>query len=131
MKPGMTVDTSSIKAALKQVEIYRDDLIFIEGAGAAVLVNGMRMRVPVDTAATKNSIRSGHFVELSDSVVSDDIGPETEYAPSIEYGIKSKPNYPMQPFIRPTAFEDFAKVISAIGWAFYKIIMTQWPGEKK
>jgi hypothetical protein len=131
MKPGLDVDTRSIKAALKQVELYRDDLIFIEGAGAAVLVNGMRMRVQVKTAATKLSIRSGHFVELSDTVVSDEIGPETEYAPAIEMGIPSKPNYPIQPFVRPTAFEDLPKVVRAIGYAFHEIIMTQWPGTKK
>jgi len=131
MKPGMDVDTSSIKAALKQVELYRDDLIFIEGAGATVLVNGMRMRVPVDTAATKLSIRSGHFVELSDQRVVDDVGPETDYAPAIEFGIPEKPNYPIQPFVRPTAFEDLSKIVRAIGYAFHTIIMAQWPGDKK
>ena len=131
MKPVISADPSKIIEALKKVEIYRDDLIFIEGAGAAVLVNGMRRRVPVDTAATKKSIRSGHFVELSDERVTDDVGPETDYAPTIEYGDPTNPNYPIQPFVRPTAFEDFAKVISAIGYAFAEIIFSQWPGAKK
>lgn len=126
MKPKMTVDTSGIKDALKDVKLYRDDLIFIEGAGAYTLVNGMRRRVPVDTAATKASIRS-HLIEFTDKQVVDDVGPETEYAEAIEYGIPKRPNYPMQPFVRPTAFEDFAKVIRAIGYSFAEIILLQWP----
>lgn len=126
MKPNMKVDTSSFKQALKGVKLDWNDLTFIEGAGALVLVNGMRRRVPVDTGATRASIAS-HPYEFTDTRVSDDIGPETEYAPNIEYGIDDKPAYPKQPFVRPTAFEDFAKVVKAIGYAFGEIILLRWP----
>lgn len=130
MKPGLVVDSSSFKKALADVELNSPMLLQIEGAGAAVLVNGMRRRVPVDTAATKTSVMS-HLVSYSDVMVVDDVGPETDYAPLIEYGIPSKPNYPIQPFVRPTAFEDFAKVINAIGYSFAQLVISRWPGAKK
>lgn len=126
MKPGMTVDSSSFKKALADVELNSPMLLQVEGAGAKVLVNGMRMRVPVDTAATKLSVMS-HIVEHSDVLVIDDVGPETDYAPAIEFGIPEKPNYPIQPFVRPTAFEDFAKVINAIGYSFAQLVISRWP----
>jgi len=127
MKPSASVDTSELHKALRQITLFEDDLIYIEGAGAAILVNGMRGRVPVDTSATQNSIRSGHFVELSDTRVVDDIGPETDYAPVIEYGRDDMPNYPIQPFVRPTAIDDFSKVIRAIGFALGEIVLLRWP----
>jgi len=126
MKPNFSVDPSQLKAALLEVKLNSPMLLQVEGAGAKVLVNGMRMRVPVDTAATKNSIMS-HLVEYSDIIVVDDVGPETEYAPSIEYGIEEKPNYPIQPFIRPTATNDFGSVINAIGYAFAQLVISRWP----
>ena len=85
----------------------------------------MRMRVPVDTAATKTSVDS-HIIESSNVRVVDDVGPETIYAPNIEYGIQDKPNYPIQPFVRPTAFEDLAKIVSAIGYSFGQLVMGRW-----
>jgi len=123
---GMSVDSSSLQKALKAIDFNGGDLLNIEGAGAAVLVNGMRMRVPVKTAATKNSVQS-HVNEASDTQVTDEVGPETEYAPNIEYGVKSKPNYPIQPFVRPTAIEDFSQVIRAIGTTFGKLLISRWP----
>lgn len=126
MKPGMTVDASMFKKALADISINASELLQIEGTGAYTLVNGMRMRVPVDTAATKNSIMP-HIVESSDVRVVDEVGPETDYAPAIELGIQDKPNYPIQPFVRPTAFEDLAKVVSAIGNSFAQFVISRWP----
>lgn len=126
MKPGISVDTKGIRDALKKIELYRDDLIFIEGAGSYPLVNGMRRLVPVDTGATKLSIRS-HLVEFTDERIVDDIGPDTEYAFYIEYGIEDEPNYPIQPFIRPAVKKAFPTVIRVIGYALAEIIQLQWP----
>jgi len=125
-KSDFVIDPSSLKKALKDVNLNGNDVLQIEGAGAYTLVNGMRMRVPKDTHATENSIRP-HIIVATDTLVIDEVGPETDYAYNIEYGIKSKPNYPIQPFIRPTAFEDFAKVIKAIGTAFGQIVVSRWP----
>lgn len=123
---GLSVDTRDLEKALKAIDFKAGDLLDIEGAGAAVLVNGMRMRVPVDTAATKNSIAS-HVIEATETQVTDEVGPETLYAEYIEYGLKKFPNYPKQPFIRPTAIEDFDKVIRAIGKTFGAMLVSRWP----
>lgn len=123
---GLTVDSKNLQKALKLIEIHPEYLLQVEGAGAAVLKNGMRMRVPVDTSATKNSVNS-HIIEASGTRVVDEVGPETDYAPDIEYGVPSKPNYPIQPFVRPTAFEDYTKVVNAIGYSFGQLVMSKWP----
>lgn len=122
----ISVDIKAMQKALKAIEMNPAHLLNIEGAGAKVLVNGMRMRVPVDTAATKNSVNS-HITEATATRVVDEVGPETDYAPDIEYGIKSKPNYPVQPFVRPTAFEEYGKVVNVIGTSFGQLVISLWP----
>lgn len=122
----MDIDTRDLEKALKAIDFKAGDLLDIEGAGAAVLINGMRMRVPVKTAATKNSIMS-HIIEATDTTVINEVGPETTYAPNIEYGIKTKPNYPIQPFVRPTVIEDGSAVVRAVGKAFASILQSRWP----
>jgi len=123
MKVKMTVDDTQLKIALKKIGFGKQDLLDIEGAGAYVVVNGERMRVPVDTAATKNSIQP-HIIEADDNHVVDEVGPETLYAPYLEYG-----TYKMRakPFIRPTAEEDADKVQSAVSAAFGAIVRERWP----
>jgi len=125
-RSGITIDNSGLRAALGAAALSADDLLQIEGAGQYVLVNGMRMRVPVDTAATKNSIMP-HIIEQSETRIVDEVGPETVYAPAIEYGRPDMPNYPIQPFIRPTVEEDEGKVQSAISQAFAAKVNERWP----
>lgn len=126
MKPHIAVDNKEMSAALKLIDFNANDLLQIEGAGAYTLVNGMRRRVPVDTSATKNSIMP-HIESADENQVIDEVGPETDYAPFIEYGVASKPNYPIQPFVRPAAQEDMGKVVSAIGHAFGQMVVDRWP----
>jgi HK97 gp10 family phage protein len=123
MKISMTVDDTKLKLALKGIVLKKQDLLDIEGAGAYVVVDGERMRVPVDTAATKNSIKP-HILEADDDHVVDEVGPETLYAPYLEYG-----TYKMnaQPFIRPTVAEDADKVQAAVSAAFGEIVRERWP----
>jgi hypothetical protein len=121
-----SVDTKELEKALDAIDFKGGDLLNIEGAGAAVLVNGMRMRVAVDTAATKNGVQS-HIESQTDEQIVDEVGPETTYAPNIEYGVSTKPNYPIQPFVRPTVQEDFDKVIRAIGTTFGSLVVNRWP----
>jgi hypothetical protein len=127
MKPGLSFNVKEILHALSGAKLTKRDMLNIEGAGAAILKNGMRMRVAVDTSATKNSIDS-HYdpAEQTESRVVDEVGPETLYAPNIEYGRQDQPNYPIQPFVRPTVAEDEGKVHSAISNAF-KDRVNQWP----
>jgi len=122
---GIQVDDTAFNKALRNITINAQELREIETPGAAVLINGMRMRVPVDTGATKNSVQQ-HIAESNDDRVVDDVGPETEYAPNIELGIRDKPNYPIQPFVRPTAKLDFDEVIRAMNAAFKMFVELSW-----
>lgn len=126
MKMDFQVDASKFEAALKNIDLTADDLLQIEGAGAAVVISNQKIDVPVDTAATRNSIKS-HYVTSRRDYIEDDIGPETDYAPYIEYGVASKPNYPIQPFIVPSATggkkRDCLNTISA---AFGITVIQKW-----
>jgi hypothetical protein len=127
MRPDMKVDTSGFDAAMVKAKMGADDLLNIAGAGAAVVASVQKMQVPVDTAATRNSIRS-HIIKSTRTEVIDDIGPETDYAPYIEYGVASKPNYPIQPFVRPSAHGNNARSAqNAIARAFRAWIEAKWP----
>jgi len=126
---------------MRRAKLTESDLLNIEGAGAAVLVNAMRTKVPVGaTGATRASIMS-HIVSSSNTKVEDDIGPETDYAPYLEYGTgiyaengqgrkggwwykdaydKWHFTYGMraQPFVRPAAYEKLNQVVRAISHAY-------------
>lgn len=126
MASGFKVNTSGLKAALKAIRLTSNDMLQIEGAGAHVLLNGMRARTPVLSGATRASENS-HIIEATAEKVVDDVGPETIYAPFIEYGVQSKPNYPIQPFVRPAAEEDEPQVVNAISSAFGETVKSKWP----
>ena len=126
MKPGISIDTKGLKNALKDVKLSANEFASVGMAGGYVLVNGMRMRVPVDTSATRNSIRPDVVKQDADKVVVE-VGPRTEYAPHIEYGIPSRPSYPMQPFIRPTATQDREKVLRSVSAVFGSLVNSKWP----
>ena len=122
----MVVDVSQALAALRDMDLSEEEVVNLAGVPAAVLKNGMRIRVPVDTSATQNSIQS-HLVEASSDRVVDEVGPETNYAPFIELGIPSVPAYPIQPFVRPTADEDFAAAEAATSAALVGLVRQKWP----
>lgn len=125
MKSNLVVDTSDFDKAMQAIQLTAFDTAAIGQTGAKVLINGMRMRVPVDTADTKKSI-SSHVAVSTALEYSDEVGAETPYAPYIEYGIETVPAYPKQPFVRPTAWDDFDKVIRVISVAFAYILEKQW-----
>jgi len=103
MTVTVKVDTKQVERALKGGEFSIGDMLDIEKPVALTIVNKQKELVPVDTAATKTSIMPG-IQETSATQVIDHIGPQTEYAPFIELGVASKPNYPIQPFVRPSVF---------------------------
>ena len=139
-KTGISVDLSQFNARIKQAHLNKQDLLDVEGPGALVLINGIRSRIPVDTAAAKTSVNQ-HIIESTDTTLIDDVGPEVEYGPYLEYGtgeyaesgqgrkggwryMDAKGNWHFtlgmhpQPYMRPTALEDKDQVISAIEAAF-------------
>ena len=125
MANNINIDTTDLDAHIRNVRFSASELLHIAGAGAAVLVNGMRMRVPKKTHATEISTRS-HIIKSTSTYVEDEVGPETEYAPNIEYGRRDMPNYPKQPFVRPTADADLPQVVSAISHAYKAYLDSTW-----
>jgi hypothetical protein len=85
MNPKIDVDISEFLKAVENVKLTADDMVNFSGAGSAVIKGVQKMLVPVDSAATKLSIND-HYTTVSATEVVDEIGPETEYAPYLEYG---------------------------------------------
>jgi hypothetical protein len=127
MKPSIDVDASSFNEAMIRARLGADDLLNMAGAGAAVVNSHQKIHVAHDTYATRDSIRS-HIQTSTRTRVVDDIGPETEYAPYIEYGVASKPNYPIQPFVVPSATgNNYRDCVNAIATALFTWIGEKWP----
>ena len=116
------IDDRQVQAAFKKGKLSAGDLLEIEMPMALTVVNTQRMLVPVDTGATRASIKPDVQTATPLKVV-DHIGPSTEYAPSIEFGVRSKPNYPIQPFVRPSAFGAAKKRVLKVGQAAYKALI--------
>jgi len=125
MKPGLNVDTKAFTALLNNMKLTTNNMLNVEGSGAKVLINKQRVLVPKDTTDTENSIGS-HIEKATPTNVIDEVGAETDYAPVIEYGRSDMPNYPMQPFIRPSA-QSPADVLKAIGTTFGSLVISRWP----
>lgn len=125
MKVDLTVNVDEVLSKLSQIDLTTADGLAIEKSGALVLVNQMRVLVPVDSGATKLSIGQ-HVVTATPSLIEDEVGPETNYAPNIELGIRERPGYPMQPFVRPAAVVKFQSVISSITQTFMIWIKSRW-----
>jgi len=114
------VDDRQVQAFLKN-GLTENEMLAIEKPGALTVVNKQRRDVPVDTAATKNSIRPDIQTTTAQKVV-DHIGPSTDYAPSIEFGVTSKPNYPIQPFVRTSVNGYENRIINVVQAAFKALI---------
>lgn len=126
MKANFEIDASDFEAAARRAISNKNDMLQIAGAGSYVIINKQKSLVPVDTAATKTSIRS-HITSATNTHVEDEVGPETEYAPVIEYGRKDMPNYPIQPFIRPSAYgKPLKDTLAAIAREFGNIVVSKW-----
>jgi hypothetical protein len=126
MKPKMDVDISKLMRALKNIDLTADDLLEIGYAGSAVVEMHQKIDVPKDTHATENSIKP-RVVTSQRTHLEIDIGPTTEYAPYIEFGVASRPNYPIQPFVRPSAHGQNKKdVIDAVKTAFGMKVTSKW-----
>lgn len=97
----MKVDDREVMAFLKK-GLTVGDMLTIEKPIALTIINAQRLLVPKYTHDTENSV-SPHIQSATAEQVIDHVGPETDYSPSIEFGITSKPNYPIQPFVRPSA----------------------------
>jgi len=126
MKADFKVDASKLLNALEHVRIGADDLMQMGMAGSAPVKAFQIMKVAKDTRATELSI-SDHIVTSQRDIFVDEIGPETEYAPNIEYGRRDMPNYPIQPFVVPSAHgNSYNECLHAISVAFGLHLVSKW-----
>jgi len=124
---SITIDDSGFVAAVKSIRLTVGDMVNIAGAGSAIVKGVQKTLVPVDTAATKTSIND-HYIISTKLKIEDDIGPETDYAPYIEYGLVTKPNYPIQPFVVPSATgSNKSRTLNAITKAYGIFLRKKWP----
>ena len=114
-----TVDDREVMAFLKKAVITETEMLVIEKPMALTIVNNQRIQVPKKTHATELSIRPD-VQSSSPTEVIDHIGPSTDYSPSIEFGIIAKPNYPIQPFVRPSAVGKSAAMVKRVAGAALK-----------
>lgn len=125
IKLDIEIDDRKVLKALKRAKMSETDMLEIEAPMGLTVVNKQREKVPVLTAATQNSV-TPEIQEASDEKVVDHIGPQTDYAPSIEFGIKKRPNYPIQPFVRPSIFGNERNIINVATTAYKKVLRRLW-----
>ena len=121
---NMSLDTSEFERAIKSLQISSSELMNIAGAGSAVMKTVQKILVPTDTHDTQNSILEEF--NPGDKIVDIEVGPRTDYSYYIEFGT-TNPNYPIQPFVRPSAFgRNKVNVLKAVAHAFMNMVMDKW-----
>lgn len=115
MKIQIKTDIAKFESLMKSIKLDSVKMLAIEKVPATYIINNQKLLVQKDTHATEKSIQS-HYVRVNNVIVEDDIGPETDYAPYIEFGT-TNPNYPIQPFIRP-AVKDIKAIEHEIATGF-------------
>jgi len=117
MQPKFEADTSQFESLMKRLKPTAGDLREIAAPGVIVIQNYQVVEVPKLTGATAASIRP-HTVISTNQRYETDIGPETDYAPAIEYGRPDMKNYPIQPFVRPSIYGQEAQIQAAVTMGF-------------
>jgi len=67
-----------------------------------------KVLVPVDKGILKGSI----VKSVENNKLEGRVSTNLEYAPYVELGLKSNPNYPRQPYMRPALFDNKDKIES-------------------
>ena len=113
-----TVDISEFLAFVKKAALTGSDLLKIEKPGELTILNTQRTLVKVVTGNLQGSINIQTQSSSALEVVSH-IGPNTPYAAAIEFGRPDIPNFPIQPYVRPSGMVGGAKkVIKTMEVAF-------------
>jgi hypothetical protein len=118
------VDLGGFLSAIARIRPNPTVMADLEGDGARLLIQLMKDKVPVDSGDTRDSI-SSHIQKLSSTEIVNDVGPETSYSSYIEYGITSRPAYPIQPFVRPAAAEH-ERITNEIGYKVKRWLSWLW-----
>ncbi len=119
----IAVNDAEVQLALKNHEMSVSDMLMIELPIANEIINKARIIVPKKTTATQQSIRQ-HIQIATRKLVIDHVGPETTYAPIVEFGAPAYPNYPIQPFMRPASLGNIP-AITAAAWAAVRLFLAR------
>lgn len=92
----------------KSKEFYQQLL----GRSMVEVQNLAKLKAPVDTGNLRNSIQLEVITDNEIYVTS-----YASYSRYVEFGIESRPNYPMQPYMRPALDEVMVKRIEKIAHA--------------
>ncbi len=121
----ITVNDKEVLAKFKLGKTTTADMLSIEAPIAAEIINKARRLVPKKTHATDESI-SQHIKHATPTFVMDHVGSETDYSKYIEFGVPSKPNYPIQPFMRPASLGNIAAIKKAATAAFKAFVRRRY-----
>ena len=69
------------------------------GATALFVQTEAKNRTPVDTGRLRSSLQ----IVFYNRGLTAFVGTNVEYAPYVEFGLRSRPNYPAQPYLGPAA----------------------------
>jgi hypothetical protein len=101
------VNDKEVREMLGRFRLTRKNMLDIAMPTALTIVNSQRTLVPKDTHDTENSVQPAVIAATKD-LVTVQIGPSTEYSEYIEFGT-TNPNYPIQPFVRPSVVGVYGK----------------------
>ena len=133
MSSGVHFDTSDFIRHLENLSssMKKETLRDMGRAGGDMLVAAQKAKLleypAYLTGATHDSV-DNHDDELTDTRYVNEVGPETVYAPNIEWGRRDMPNYPVRPYVRSTASTEEGRVLAAITTKFRQKIEDAWHG---
>jgi HK97 gp10 family phage protein len=71
-----------------------------------IVKNEAKLLVPVDTSNLRGSIVKA----LNKTALTETVSTNVEYARYVEFGLRSNPNYPRQPFMRPALSNNIKNI---------------------
>ncbi|MCP4988493.1 MAG: hypothetical protein GY928_21315 [Colwellia sp.] len=102
-----TVNTTIDWFGTQKKKDMTDGMIVFLTKGINLVDGTAKNLVPVD----KGILRGSLIKEVNPSNLTATESTNIEYAPYVEFGLKSNPNYPKQPYLRPALNNNIAKLI--------------------
>ena len=102
-----TVSTSVEWNGSQKKRDMNDGMIIFLTRGINIVDASAKTKVPVDEGTLRGSLTKN--VDKPALVATE--STNIEYAPFVEFGLRSNPNYPKQPFLRPALSDNIDKLL--------------------
>lgn len=102
----MAIDTKLFWFGEKEKGDMNDAMIRFLIRGTNIVQSTAKTLAPVDTGDLRGSI----VKTVVKSTLTGTVSTNKEYAPYVEFGLRSNPSYPKQPFLRPALNDNEAKL---------------------